>query len=121
MSLTNLIKWCEQAKESLNQQDFQLFLGDFVVKYGNIVLGLTQKRTPVDTGTLRLAWKLGNVELNSIDIKNDVIYASFVEYGTSTMDGRFMMTISIDEVSQALPEVFNADFKTFLSDGGAFD
>jgi len=114
MSLENLTDWAINMKSAFNQESFDEFLANFIVKYGKIVLGETAKRTPVDTGDLRKSWELGLITPKSVEIKNDEIYASFVEYGTINMDGFFMMTVSIDEVSKVLPGVFHADFEQFL-------
>lgn len=59
-----------------------------------------------------------------ITIWNLMDYASFVEFGHRTpgggwVEGRFMMTISIDEVARQIPARFNKAFKTYLASKGA--
>ena len=45
-------------------------------------------------------------------------YASYIEYGHHSYLGRYMLTISIDEVSRAMPSRFQKEFTKFLSDWG---
>lgn len=64
-------------------------------------------------GNLRRNWRVGNVEKHGnayvIEIINPVEYASFVEYGHRTkngkgwIEGRFMATISMQEIERDLP------------------
>lgn len=92
-------------------------------------------------GTLRRGWTAGEdtdaysfIMANSevikkgnvykIIISNNVFYAPFVEYGHRTVnngfvDGQFMMTISMDEMQDELPELLNKKFTDFL--GGYFN
>lgn len=85
------------------------------------LLSRTIRRTPVDTSTLRKGWT-GGVERNpreyvegitvtkrgdvyEIIVENPVEYALYVEYGhrtrngTSWVPGRFMLTISEQEIN----------------------
>jgi len=68
----------------------------------------------VDTGQLRRSWQVGSVEKQgdayTVEIYNPVEYAPFVEYGhrtgpnlTKWVQGRFMMTISMNEIERELP------------------
>ncbi len=91
-------------------------------------------------GTLRRGWTAGkrasasgfadSLEVRKegskyvIEIINPVEYASYVEYGHRTANhkgwvkGRFMMTISEQEVQNIAPKVLEAKLKKYL--GGAF-
>jgi len=59
-----------------------------------------------------------------VDIVNPVEYAPYVEYGHRTADhegwvqGRFMLTISEQELQNIAPQVLESKIKKFL--GGAF-
>jgi hypothetical protein len=64
-------------------------------------------------GHLRRNWQVGNVEKRGnayvVEIFNNVEYASYVEFGHRTRDhkgwveGRFMATISMQEIERQLP------------------
>lgn len=64
-------------------------------------------------GHLRRNWQVGNVEKHGsayvVEIYNNVEYASYVEYGHRTrnhkgwVEGRFMATISMDEIERQMP------------------
>lgn len=65
-------------------------------------------------GQLRRNWKVGNVERRGnayvVEIFNNTDYAEYVEYGhrtghglTKWVEGRFMMTISMQEIERELP------------------
>lgn len=58
-----------------------------------------------------------------VTIWNGMDYASYVEYGHRTtsggfVQGVFMLTISIDKVSRAMPSRFQTAFKQFLKERG---
>lgn len=58
-----------------------------------------------------------------IVIGNIAEYASFIEYGHAYSNGRwyqgkFMLTISIDEIQAQIPKRFEAEFKKFLKNRG---
>lgn len=67
--------------------------------------------------------KIGNVY--QIEIINPVMYASYVEYGHRTRDhkgwveGRFMLTISEQELDQQAPAIIERKLEKIL--GGLFD
>lgn len=91
-------------------------------------------------GTLQRGWTAGKNQsasayLNTLEVRkegkkyiieliNPVEYASYVEYGHRTANhkgwvkGRFMMTISEQEVQNIAPKVLEAKLKKYL--GGAF-
>ena len=51
-------------------------------------------------------------------ISNPMEYASYVEYGHHAYEGRYMLTISVDEVQQALPQRFKKQFEEYLKSRG---
>lgn len=66
-------------------------------------------------GQLRRNWQVGNVQRRGdayvVEIYNNTHYAPFVEYGhrtghglTKWVEGRFMMTISMQEIERELPK-----------------
>lgn len=94
-------------------------------------LRATDKRTPVGVytdgrtgGTLRKGWYVTDVVKvggsYEVYLKNDTNYASFVEYGhrirghKSWVDGRFMMTISVDEVDRKVEQIQQATLERMI-------
>lgn len=75
-------------------------------------------------GTLRRGWSIGAISkvgnMISVDVINPVEYASYVEYGHRTRNhkgwvpGRFMLTISEQEIQMIAPNVLAAKLATFL-------
>lgn len=96
------------------------------------------KRTPVGEyddgrkgGTLRRGWtndtnKAMNItkqgDKYTIEIINPVEYASYVEYGHRTRNhkdwvgGKFMLTISANEVNEMLPQILEKRLEKLLED-----
>lgn len=90
------------------------FIRDFLMEMAMRSLRKIKKRTPVDTGELRRSWQVGSVEKQgdayTVEIFNPVEYSKYVEYGhrsgkdlTKWVQGRFMMTISMNEIERELP------------------
>lgn len=97
------------------------------------LLRKVKKRTPVGDypentgkkgGTLRRGWTVGEISnvngLYKIEIINPVEYASFVEYGHRTanhkgwVEGKFMLTISEQEIQNIAPRVLEKRLKQKL-------
>lgn len=110
---------------------FDDFLKDFLIEMANRLIAETKKRTPVITGDLRRAWKLGDIIGSgtniSVEIKNGMEYATEVEYGhrlvkngmeIGWVDGRFMLTISIDRIRKQIPLRYKIQFEQFLHQRG---
>ncbi|AGR47455.1 hypothetical protein ABOUO_11 [Brevibacillus phage Abouo] len=102
------------------------FIRDFLLEMAYRSERKIKKRTPVDEGELRRNWRVGNVirKGNSylVEIINLTDYASFVEYGHRTRDGkgwvegRFMMTISMKEIEKELPRYLEKRQTELLND-----
>ena len=77
-------------------------------------------------GTLRRGWTIGEIRkegnMISVDVINPVEYASYVEYGHRTRDhqgwipGRFMLTISEQEIQAIAPNVLEMKIAKMLKD-----
>lgn len=106
------------------ESEFDQFLRQFLLKQALDALARTKANTPVDTGLLRDSWTIGEVQRVGnglvVTISNPTEYASFVEYGHMTRDrkrwieGKFMCTLAIDEVSKLMPQRFNAEFTAWV-------
>lgn len=126
------MKNLERARDDLDDEVFVTLLRNLAAE----VLEKTKKRTPVRTGNLRNSWKLGDIliygNIVGIEIINEAhhagesyeqlygkentgYYASQIEYGFNFPDGRhyegrFMLTLSMNEVRSRIPREFNAAF-----------
>lgn len=77
-------------------------------------------------GTLRRGWTVGNVVKSggsyTIDIINPVEYASYVEFGHRTanhsgwVDGKFMLTISEQELQKNAPKILMNRLNRFMKE-----
>jgi len=101
------------------------FLTDCVHELANQLLAKVVPRTPADTGELRRGWTLGRVILTAvgaeIEVFNPVAYCPYVEYGHRTanhdgwVEGRFMMTISKQELERELPSIMERKLERFIN------
>ena len=118
--------------------DFERFLRGFLIEQAEALIGRAKSRTPVGTpestgksgyigGTLRASWQVGEVLFSGtemqVEILNGAEYASHVEYGHATrsggwVDGRYMLTISMDEIQREMPARFDAAFKQWAAKRG---
>lgn len=121
------------------QRSTDAFLEECAKELAARLLRKVIKRTPVGQypegsgktgGTLRRGWTAardaitvhhsGNTYV--IEITNPVEYASYVEYGHRTRNhhgwvpGRFMMTISEQEIQRSAPQILERKIKKFLGD-----
>lgn len=107
-------RFAKAFQRALDERVIERFIRDFLLEMAYRAERKIKKRTPVDTGELRRNWRVGNVERHGdayvVEIFNNTEYASFVEYGhragkdlTKWVEGRFMMTISMQEIERELP------------------
>lgn len=143
------LKAFERKLAKLATADYEKFCEDCTKELAARLLAKVIKRTPVNDGVLRRGWTAkteqeaksggrGNPvafaeELNitatgnlyEIEIINPVDYSSYVEFGHRSrggvgwVNGRFMMTISADELEQQAPLILEKKLMKFLK--GAFD
>lgn len=109
--------------------DFDNFLRSFLLEMAQEAIADIKENTPVDTGALRNTWAIGDITGDGISLSIEVInsaqYASFVEFGHrqwqsgNWVEGRFMMTVGIDEIKRQMPARFDAALRQFLADRGA--
>lgn len=114
-------------KKALDERVIERFIQDFLLEMAFRAERKIKKRTPVDTGELRRNWKVGRVERRGdayqVEIYNNTHYAQFVEYGhrtgkdlTKWVEGRFMMTISMQEIERELPRYLEKRMTKLLND-----
>lgn len=100
------------------------FKKECVVELANRLLAKVVLRTPVKDGKLRRGWTIGQVSITStgagIEVFNPVPYSPYVEYGHRTpnhqgwVEGRFMMTISAQELERELPSIMERKLEQFV-------
>lgn len=61
-----------------------------LAQQAELLIADTKAKTPVDTGTLRNAWKRSEVANSSVEVYNNTDYANHVEYGHRTPKGGFV-------------------------------
>lgn len=107
------------------EADFPAFLESSIREIAERLLAKTIARTPVDTGDLRRGWTIGQITRTpagfEVEIINPVEYSLYVEYGHRTadhsgwVDGRFMLTISIQELERELPAVLERKLQQYIN------
>lgn len=101
-------------KDASDQRIIERWIREFLLEMAYRAERKIKKRTPVDTGTLRRNWRVGNVvrkdNAYEVEIFNNTEYASYVENGhrsgkdlTEWTEGRFMASISMKEIERELP------------------
>lgn len=128
--------FCEKYNDSMKY--FDDFMRKFLAEMAQRLLAKAKPRTPVGTpestgvpgyigGSLRSAWQIGEITkvggAFQIEILNGMEYASFVEFGHRTVsggwvDGRFMLTISEDEIRKQMPLRFEKAFNQWCLERG---
>ncbi|MGF9913735.1 HK97 gp10 family phage protein [Paenibacillus ehimensis] len=106
------------------QDAYPRFMEECIKELAARLLAKTVARTPFDTGELRRGWTIGEEKrLGSsyeIEIINPVEHAKYVEYGHRTRDhkgwveGRFMLTVSEDEIKRELPGIIERKMQKFM-------
>ena len=89
-------------------------------------VGQYDKKTGKKGGTLRRGWTIGEVTKTdteyTVQVINPVEYASYVEFGHRTpnhkgwVDGRFMLTISEQEIEKDAPRILENKLNNFLNE-----
>ena len=106
-------------QKALNERVIERWIKEFLLEMAFRAQRKIKKRTPVGVysnktgGHLRRNWQVGNVVKRGssyiVEVYNNVEYASYVEHGHRTLnhrgwvDGRFMATISMQEIGRQLP------------------
>lgn len=100
-------------QKALDERVIERWIREFLLEMAFRAERKIKMRTPVDSGHLRRNWQVGNVEKHGnayvVEIINPVAYSSFVEYGhrnrnhSGWVEGRFMATISMQEIERELP------------------
>lgn len=98
----------ERFASNLERVDMGPVLIQAVEEISMRLLRKVKIKTPVDTGELRQSWFVTSIvkrgSYYETEVVSDATYATYVEYGHRTrggaswVPGRFMLTISVEEV-----------------------
>ncbi len=141
---SELQKFVKKVEKELDEKQLQLFMEVCAKELAARLLTKVIKRTPVGVyphrvgGTLRRGWTAEKQQdistyVNSlnisrkgntytIEIVNPVEYASYVEFGHRTrnhkgwVEGKFMMTISVQEIQEAAPGILEKKLQRKLGE-----
>lgn len=93
-------------------------LSDAVNKLGASLFGRVKRKTPVGKsyknhtgGTLRRSWHVKRIDKYTVRVYNNTHYAGYVEFGHRTrggksfVEGQYMLTKSVEELSQQREEM----------------
>ena len=106
--LTNFIRTLNNASNNFDEEAER--------SLNNISQKLVAKvklKTPVDSGVLRRSWRVKSEGQLAKIVYNNVKYAPHVEYGHRTrggrsfVDGRYMLTKSVQEIEDTLTSEFS--------------
>ena len=128
------LKEFQKIIEEMEKEKDQLMI-DTIKELATRLLRKVIKRTPSDTGNLRRNWTVSDVRKNGsnyeIEVSNSTEYASYVEFGhrqtpgrfvpaigkrlkKSWVKGKFMLTISEDELKRQAPAVIEKKITEWL-------
>ena len=128
------IKELKAFRDRLDRASQETELSDFYEQAAKELaarlLTMVKKRTPVRTGNLRGGrngsggWTVGEVQKvdggYQVEIFNPTEYASYVEFGHRTpggkgwVKGRFMLTLSEQELEAMAPKILERKLQAFL-------
>ena len=104
------------------QRDFPTFNKVLMGRLGMRLMAKVKVLTPVLSGLLRRSWFLDEPKItptqSSIELKNNVVYGSAREYGTSKMAGKFMLRRGMDELNSQAPQILEAEIQHFINAHG---
>ena len=130
----NGLKEFQKIIEEMEKEKEQLMI-DTIKELAARLLRKVIKRTPSDTGNLRRNWTVSDVRKNGenyeIEVSNSAEYASYVEFGhrqtpgrfvpvigkrlkKSWVKGKFMLTISENELQKQAPAVIEKKITEWL-------
>lgn len=130
----NGLKEFQKIIEEMEKEKEQLMI-DTIKELAGRLLRKVIKRTPSDTGNLRRNWTVSDVRKNGenyeIEVSNSAEYASYVEFGhrqtpgrfvpaigkrlkKSWVKGKFMLTISENELQKQAPAVIEKKITEWL-------
>lgn len=134
------LKAFQKRLKNLEKTGADKFCEDTIRELANRMLAKVIKRTPAVSGELRRNWRIGEItkrgNLYEIEVINSTEYAPYVEFGHRQevgqfvpelgkrlkkpwIEGRFMMTISEQELDKDKEKIIEKRLMQFL--GGVID
>lgn len=127
------LKQLQERMQKLEKIELEKFCEAMAKEIAARLLAKVVKRTPVGQyddgrvgGTLRRGWQVGEIkkkgDIYEIEVFNPVEYAPYVEFGHRTRNhrgwvpGRFMMTISANELQGQAPKIIEKKLVKLLGD-----
>lgn len=113
---------CKKRQRAVGAIDTGAMINSWYIGGQEIALKYTnvdgKDRFEIDTANSQIAdiTMIGNNL--QVEIGNPMEYASFIEYGQRSYQGKYILTISIDIIQQALPGRFEKAWQEFLKNGG---
>ncbi len=128
-------KWSKQIDKAIADDAAKKLTEQVLLELANRVLRRTKQKTPVDKGTLRDNWFIGEAvrhgDYLEVEIYNPTEYAEYVEYGhrqevgryvpaigkrlkQSFVPGQYMLTLSIKEVEALAPALIGKRSDEFM-------
>lgn len=116
----------QRRLQRLSDGDMDAFCHRTANELAARLLRKVRERTPVDTGTLRRGWDVGEIRKNGdtyeIEVINPTEYGPYVEYGHRTANhrgwvrGRFMLKMSEQDLEQMAPALIQQRLYLFLKE-----
>ena len=116
----------QRRLQRLSDGDMDAFCRSTANELAARLLRKVRERTPVDTGTLRRGWDVGEIckdgDTYEIEIINPTEYGPYVEYGHRTANhrgwvrGRFMLKMSEQDLEQMAPALIQQKLYLFLKE-----
>ena len=112
----DLVRFRNQLTRLKNGMDY--FIADCAKELAARLIAAVKRRTPVKTGNLRRNWTTTGTTKHgmtyTIQVINATEYALYVEYGhrtahhTGWVPGKFMLTLSSDEIQRNAQSILEA-------------
>lgn len=104
-------RMADRFQRAIRERVVERYLQEVIEELARETLDKIKARTPSSSGQLRGKWEIGNIQRKGnkyeVEIFNNTAYASDIEYGymgvLDWVGGRFMMTISMQELERKLP------------------
>lgn len=115
----------EKRLAQMIEQEYPAEFRQLVIQIAYELQGRVKEKTPRQTGRLQDSWTVGKIQKRGdeyyIEVYTNVDYAEPVEYGrrkrggTGFAQGRHMMELSLEELSDRLPAFLQQWLNDFIS------
>lgn len=120
-----VVRLAKQKQAAVKAVDTGAMINSWYIGSQNISLKQTSGTSK--SGKSKVTFDKNNSDILSIklvgnvlevEIGNSMDYASYIEFGHRSYEGKYLLTTSIDKVQRALPARFDKDFKNWLKSKG---